>query len=48
MIRTVKVNGKTKYRVVSHTTGANLGTFDTRREAEEELKRRKRFSEHKK
>lgn len=42
----VKVNNKTKYRVVSES-GRNLGTYDTRPEAEKRL-RQVEYFKHKK
>jgi len=43
MIRKVKVDGKTKFRVITHQTGKNMGTYDTRSAAEKRLKQIKRF-----
>jgi len=43
MIKKVKVKGKTMYRIVSHKTGKNLGTFSTRKAAEKHLKHIGRF-----
>lgn len=43
MIRKVKVKGVTKYRVVSHTTGRNLGTFGSKTAAQKRLGQVKRF-----
>jgi hypothetical protein len=40
MIKKVKEG----WRVVSHKTGRNLGTYKTKKEAEERLKFLKRFS----
>jgi len=46
MIKPVTVNGKKKWRVVSHT-GKNLGTCNTRKEAEDRL-REVEYFKHKK
>lgn len=43
MIRRVKVNGKIKYRVITHQTGKNMGTYDTRAAAEKRLNQIKKF-----
>jgi hypothetical protein len=43
MIRKVKVKGKTKYRVITHQTGKNMGTYNTRKGAEKRLRQIKRF-----
>ena len=43
MIKKVKVKGKTKYRVISHQTGKNFGTYNSRHEAQERLDQIKRF-----
>lgn len=43
MIKKVKVEGKTKYRVVTHQTGKNMGTYSTRAAAEKRLAQIKRF-----
>lgn len=43
MIRKVKVGGETKYRVVSHTTGRNLGTYSSKAAAEKRIKQVGRF-----
>jgi hypothetical protein len=43
MIKKVTVNGKTKYRVVTHQTHRNMGTYGTIQQAEKRLKQIKRF-----
>jgi hypothetical protein len=43
MIRKVKVKGKTKYRVITHQTGRNMGTYSTRAQAEKRLSQIKKF-----
>lgn len=43
MIKKVKVKGATRYRVVSHTTGRNLGTYPTYTAAQKRLGKIKRF-----
>lgn len=43
MIVTVKVKGKTKYRVITHQTGKNMGTYKTRAAAKKRLAQIARF-----
>jgi len=43
MIKKVKVKGKTKYRVVSHRTGRNMGTYDTLKAAQRRLDQIRKF-----
>jgi hypothetical protein len=43
MIRKIKVDGKIMYRVVSHTSGRNMGTYSSRPKAEKRLKQIARF-----
>jgi len=43
MIRKVKIKGKTKYRVITHQTGKNMGTYNTRAAAKKRLEQIKRF-----
>lgn len=43
MIRKVKVNGQTRYKVVTHQTGRNMGTYRTRAEAKRRLRQIARF-----
>lgn len=39
---------KSGYRVVSHKTGRNMGTYDTKKEAEKRLEQIKKFARGKK
>jgi len=43
MIRRVKVKGKTKFRVITHQTGRNMGTYSTREAAQKRLNQIKKF-----
>jgi hypothetical protein len=43
VIRRVRVGGKTRFRVVAHKSGRNLGTYATRAAAEERLRRLRRY-----
>lgn len=43
MITRVRVNGKVKYRIISHQTGKNLGTYNTRAAAQRRLNQIKKF-----
>jgi hypothetical protein len=43
MIRKVKVGGKTHYRVITHQTGRNMGTYSTMAAARRRLRFIKRF-----
>lgn len=43
MIRKVKVKGKTKYRVITHQTGRNMGTYGSRSAAEKRLGQIRKF-----
>lgn len=43
MIRKVKVDGKTRFRVITHQTGRNMGTYATREAAKRRLRQIARF-----
>lgn len=43
MIKKVKAGGKTKYRVITHQTGKNMGTYSTRAGAQKRLNQIKKF-----
>jgi hypothetical protein len=43
MIKKVKVKGETKFRVVTHQTGRNMGTYNTRAQAQARLNHIKKF-----
>ena len=43
MIRKVKVDGRTRYKVITHQTGRNMGTYSSRKAAEKRLRQIKRF-----
>lgn len=43
MIRKIKVKGKTMFRVITHQTGKNMGTYASRAAAQERLHQLKRF-----
>jgi hypothetical protein len=47
MIVRVKVNGKRMWRVVGHKSLRNLGTYTSRKQAEERLRQIRRFSREK-
>ena len=43
MIRKVKVKGKVMYRVITHQTGKNMGTYGSKLAAMRRLEQIKRF-----